>query len=348
MLSIYEALAQYLDHAPDVQARTIRKYRHDLNRWLRLGGSVSAEIITSDGIADVRAEGIRRGLSPATIEDTITTIRTILAGAGIVPPALGRRLRILRPDARQPTLAELGTLYDCATKALWPRHPSYMGWASPSRDGHSGNQFWRVIQPLAAQRQRETLWRGFTCLALWSGLRLSDLLRMTWDEHVFDDRIVVVASKTGKRHSLPITPTVRRHLDELRTFCSPLVLGVRDSNRNLKKIRSELVRLCACAGISAVVPKMLRRASVTAWDIAGPGCGAIIHGCGTPRVLQHYRDDFRVLEAAAIRFPWPESLLTETERETRQRGVAELLAVVERLPVERLPDVVRVARAFGS
>jgi integrase len=347
MGSIYEALAKHLDHAPDVASATRRKYRHDLARWLRLGGSIHATDITAASVSDVRAAGLRRGLSPATIEDTLTTIRTILAGSGSVPPEIGRRLKRRRSDARQPSLTEIGTLYDAATKALWPRQPSLMGWARPGRDGHSGYFYWRVIRPLAAQSQRETFWRGLTVLALWSGLRLADLLRLSWDEHVGGDRLVVVASKTGKRHSLPVTPIVRRNLDALRGLGTPLVLGIRDSARNRTMIRHELARLCDSAGIPVIVPKQLRRSSVTAWDIAGPGCGVIVHGCGTPRVMQHYRDDFRVLEAAADQFPWPENMLASNEREARQRLTHELLILVSRLPPERVRDVVKVAKAFG-
>lgn len=83
--SLYDALADYLRAAIDIRAPA--KPRHDINRWLRLGGAIDIGGVTTERIIAVRREGVSRNLSPRTIEDTISTILTIVRAARRPVPA---------------------------------------------------------------------------------------------------------------------------------------------------------------------------------------------------------------------------------------------------------------------
>lgn len=71
----------------------------------------------------------------------------------------------------------------------------------------------------------------------------------------------------------------------------------------------------------------MRRASITAWEECC-GAGRLIHGCQSDVVSRHYlaiRKPPRALLDGALRFVWPEEMLTDADRDTQQQQTESFL-----------------------
>jgi integrase len=273
--------------------RSRPKLVHHVNRWGRYVPDDTLRGLAA-GVPIFRRTAAEAGLSAATIETTITDLITVARDFGLqVDP--GRRLRRPTPRPWPPTVQELGRLYYHVGVARWPLRVRRQDW-----------------------------WRCLLVLGSWSGLRLGDLLGLTWSE-IGGGWIGCRASKTGAAHRIPLTPVICRHLDQLgqlehRTDGQP-VLGHATSRHQLYR---DFGRICQAAGTRQIRPKQLRQFAITQWSLVSAEAGRIIHGCGLG-VMRHYLDQGRVLAAAAPHVELPEEFYSAAERAERISGEARLL-----------------------
>ena len=307
------------DYAAEVQPRTAKKIEHELNRWDRLKMPAKLAEISTATFEEFRA-ALRGKLAATTIEDTISDLRTLIKFAGRTPPDAGRRLKRTKRCRHVPEVAAVGRAYVNAGVTVWPR----------------------CVHGRTPELQRidnADFWRAWLAVGYFTALRLGDLCRLEWTAFR-DDRIVATAGKTGKVHEFPLPEVVRRHLEPLRAaglsrpFPVPAWAG--------KRIRRELKRCDDQIG-----PQALRRASVTSWACASAEAGRIVHG-ERLGVLAHYYDTRRLLASAENRFAWPDEMLAGVglDRTTQRR--AELMAVLDRVPADKIEDVLRVTKALSQ
>ena len=307
-----------IEYAATVAPRTGSKIRHELNRWARLGLPDSLDV-TTDNFAAFRLATQAR-LSATTIEDTVSDIRTLIRFAGRTPPDAGRRLKRRKVCRPVPEVAAVDRAYANADVTVWP---------------HCSNG--RV--PELQRINNGDFWRAWLCVGYYTALRLGDLCRLQWDAFR-SDRIVATAGKTGRVHEFPFPEVVRLHLEPLRAaeLSRPFPVPTWAAAR----IRRELTRCDEAIG-----PQPLRRASVTSWACASAEAGRIVHG-ERLGVLASYYDTRRILAGAESRFAWPESMLAGVglSRTTQRR--LELMAALDRVPDDRIDDVLRVTRALSE
>ena len=313
MLDLRDKLTAYLRLAGDL--RSAKKLRYRVNCWSR--HAPLAVPVTSDAVAVFRDSAASVGLSPVTIEGTISDIATILRGTGGVVPDLGRRLMRPKPTAPQPSLDDVGKIYAAVEQSDWPKR-------------------W-----LPSQRSR--WWRGYLFLSLWTGLRIGDLRTLTWSD-VFADRIDRVANKTGARHVFPVTVDVKRHLDMLRGLNAEFVVPV--ARGSLRFVRDELTELCRFANVERFGPQMLRRASITEWTCTAPDAGALIHGSGLG-VRSYYVSPLKVLSRASENFTLPSEIQDRATRTANDAALKRLLSIAKRLKsAENINRLARMAEAW--
>jgi integrase len=277
-----------LEHLSETQAR---RMRHHVNRWSKWTGDPPFSGISSSVFDTFRRDCLAAGLSPWTIESTVWEVCHLAKLAGYQLDA-GRKLRRPPPQPRVPSLGVVGRLYLVADQSTWPKR----SWAT------CGD--W---------------WRCLLVVATWTGWRRSDLARLTWAD-VEDDRLTVRAKKTGITHQIPMTPTVRRHLDLLAGHSGP-VFAMTHSH---KQLDDQFTRLATAAGVPPVTLQQLRRLAITNWSSVNAEAGRIVHGCGIG-VMRHYLDPLAVLAAAAPLVRLPEVFLSEEERDAEQQHRQELL-----------------------
>ena len=143
---------------------------------------------------------------------------------------------------------ELGRLYEKADVATWPNSDS--------------------VTP-------RTFWKALLCCAYFTGLRLGDLLALTWD-CIREDRIRVRSAKTNRVLVLPLHPVLRAHLEPMRGSDGELVFPISPEFRPL--IHEEFERIGKAADILHVTLQSIRRLSATAYEAAQHGSGSLLLG----------------------------------------------------------------------
>lgn len=310
--NLKNVLEQYSLQAP---AASLRKLRYRVNCWLRHAPGTLP--VTPASVAAFRASAANAGLSPVTIEGTISDVVTMLRGTGQTVPDIGKRLKKPPLLAEQPSLDDVGKVYALAESAEWPRR-------------------W-----LPSQRVR--WWRGYLFLSVWTGLRIEDIRQLRWDG-VFADRIERQANKTSARHVFPVTSDVRRHLDMLRGLDSETLIPV--AHGSLRFVRNELTDLCELAKVTRFGPQMLRRASISEWSCCGNDAGALIHGCGLG-VRNYYVNPLKVLARAAERFTLPREMCDPSARTATDQALKRLADIAKRLGnAENINRLARMAEAW--
>lgn len=321
MSTLPEILARYLADATNVAESTRRTCRYVCNAWGKRTGIAVAERIDEAAIVRFRAACVADHLSPHTIERWIDYLCLMLRTSGF-NPSVGRRLALPEPDPTMPTLEEFGQVYEAAKYVDRPR-------LCRCDPGH-------YVQALLA-------------VGLWTGLRLSDWFSLEWSD-VTESVITKRATKTSKVHKFPMCSVVRRHLDRLPKRPGPIFPVWAPCPTRLREM---LARLCDDVKVKQFTPQEVRRLSINTWTDANPCAGAIIQGASLGRgsALPWYlaKDKpLKVLEKAAPAFVWPDEMLTDSERDKRQSGEAELLTLTRRLSSERMADLRRVALAFAE
>ena len=146
------------------------------------------------------------------------------------------------------SVTELGRLYENADVADWPNSDS----VTPG-----------------------TFCKAFLCCAYFTGLRLGDLLALTW-EYIREDRIRMRSAKTNRVVVLPHHPVLCAHLEPMRGSDGELVFPIPPESRPL--IREQLERIGDAADIPRVTLRSIRRLSATAYETAQLGSGSLLLG----------------------------------------------------------------------
>lgn len=300
-------------YSHEVSGRTSQRWRHNVTRWLKFGGEGKPASITTESFEawrDVVRPLVASGdLSPTTVEDTISDVRTLIAREFGTAPGRGRSLRKRTQVKRVPTLDELGRAWKAAGSLndVWPT-----AWV-----------------PALRKVESSAFWRAWLVVSYWTGLRLGDLMELRWRD-VGEDRITTTSSKTGKLHSFPMIDRLQESLNPIRTS-DERVFPVPAWGHN--RIRRELRRLDP-----NLTPQALRRLSITEWTVADPEAGRIVHGTSLDVVNRHYLDGLRVLERASTRVSWPDVLAPSTLERRRH-----LMSVLKRIPDEKVDALLQVA-----
>jgi integrase len=131
------------------------------------------------------------------------------------------------------------------------------------------DKLWTEEMVGAALEGFPTNLRWALVLALWTGQRQGDLLRLPWSAYR-DGKIRLRQSKTGSRVSIPVAQTLRLELERIPKV-SPVILT--SSHRmpwTSDGFRSSWRKACAKAGIADVTNHDLRGSAVT--RLAEAGC----------------------------------------------------------------------------
>lgn len=282
-MQIAEAYAAlYGEWSPMLSAASRKRHIHDIRRFTSLMGEVSIFEIDTLAYQRFRALAVQSGMSPATCETTLRTIRQTLnacASMGKLDrvPYKGRGLPVRIHKPQPATLEELRKLWDASIAATWPKRTP---WGKPAR-----------------------FWRAWLAFGYFTGLRLTDLTWKLARTHIEPGRIQFQASKTGAEHVWPMTENLWRVLNWRRDQNDGKALFHCALSTN--HLRKHLRFLCEAAEIRRLTPKRLRQSSVTQWTIADTRAGEYVHGVGLPGVLRHYIDPEAVLRAALPRLCWP-------------------------------------------
>jgi hypothetical protein len=293
------------------------KLRHRVNCWRRFSRSAVPNPAEFDGF---RRRARSEGLTAQTVEATVGDIARICGQSD-----LGTRLpRWRNVNCRAvPSLDLISAVYEAAPSAEWPncvlsRTPAL-----------------RVVS--------SAVWlRAFVVFAYYTAFRLRDLRSVTWSG-ITTAEINWQSSKTGRLHRLPNCPVVERHLEPLRECGSTRLFPISSGQERL--LRRELSRLTG--DTRAFGPQPLRRAAITQWSIASPEAGRIVHGSGLG-MMAHYLDPFETLVNAMPRRRWPAAMLTPAELDERHSREHSLAELAQRLPLDRLDDLLKVGRAFAG
>lgn len=306
-------------YAHEVEPRTSQKWRHNLNRWIKLGGCDAAEQVTTDVIETWRSVARQCELSATTIEDTISDVLTWIRRIRLPAPDRGRSLRRKRQPKHVPTLDQFDSAYLACVDHRWPCR------------GIS------QVQGLRRVSSRD-FWRAWLVVGYWTGLRLGDMLSLEWDD-ISADRLSVTAEKTGHEHAFPMHSILKAHIEPLTRSGERRVFPV--ATWAQPRVRRELGRLANGYG-----PQPQRRLAITAWTAADPEAGRIIHGTGLDVVNRHYLDALAILERHAPAVRWPQSVLQSCGMSETTVRRAELLRALHRLPEDRVETVLQVATSM--
>lgn len=189
-------------------------------------------------------------------------------------------------------------------------------------------EFDRVITAAGEWHRR---WLAF---AYATGLRLGDIEQQSPDR---PECIDVRATKTRKRHVIPLPEPVRR-----------LLIGV-SLWKPRRRLRRELYALCDRAGVRHIGPQQIRALSATEWERARPGAGAVILGHALPgwsAATHYYLDQSQPLRLALPAFRLPPSILTVEERDAAVAREIEIIALYRTLPEQQQETAADVLRAM--
>lgn len=105
-------------------------------------------------------------------------------------------------------------------------------------------------------------------LALWTGQRQGDLLRLPWS--AYDGaRIRLKQSKTGRRFTIPVGPTLREHLSQAKRRAATILTNTEGNSWTSDGFRTSWGRACARAKIDDVTFHDIRGSAVTRLALAG-------------------------------------------------------------------------------
>ena len=144
--------------------------------------------------------------------------------------------------------------------------------------------------------------RALVTLALLTGARRGELLKLEWD-HVSDAEIVFLVTKNGRQRRLPLTPGI---LDVLRVLprIHPWVFTNPRTGKPFQSVAKNLERALARAGISTgdVTFHTLRHTALSRMIAAGHSDHTVmaISGHSSTRMLERYVHPTQELKISAL------------------------------------------------
>jgi integrase len=150
---------------------------------------------------------------------------------------------------------------------------------------------WQWLSPWSCQ---------LVVLMYWTGARLEDAIGLQLRLNPQCRSIYWEASKTGRKHRIPVP-------DWLREWLEPVRLPYKFSNDHAQVIvRGELDRVCQIAKIPRILPSQIRDRGITEWSKVSSDAGAILHGHGLG-TRDHYVPALEILSSAMYRVKLPQS-----------------------------------------
>lgn len=254
--------------------------------------------VTQASIESFRDKAIGSGLSPATIEAVIYTVRRIVNFSNDQNIPLGRKLFVPKPSPDVPRMETIDAIYRKVSATKWPR----------KLNAH----------------QRCDWWRAYIVLTCWTGFRISDVSKLEW-VHFESDCVRLCAKKTVRYRrpdlAVPMTFTLRRHVNQIKGLFGDRVFGI---TKCLRQLRDELERIADAAKVPYVPPHGFRRFAVNVWTDADPLAGQLIQGCRLG-AMDNYLDVLRHLSRVSSRVEMPDAFYTPAEIARRQDDELSLL-----------------------
>lgn len=284
---------------------TYATYRSALAAWKQYGSpELQAGEIRQSHLLAWRAAMLDEGYSAYTWQSYWHIVRAILSTCGVEGEIEGLprtpRIKSLMADPKpRPSVQEFAALYQACDQAYWPH---------------------------VATLPAPLVWRSWLALALMTGQRRGDILRLRWCD-IYSDGIRLEPEKTVRHSKWAYCPNVDGVLTRILEpfdWNGEFVFGKLNWRGD---VASEIQRNIADA---AGVPRELatfhpiRRLSVDLWTMAHPQAGDLISGRGitVSRVTRrHYlgKDAERsaieeIMRSAARRFEIPGCLSERKQR----------------------------------
>lgn len=257
----------------DLADRTREWYRHECNRWERVTGNPDLSAVDTPLLLEYR-QHISAQVQPPTVNAALRAVRCLLSAAGVGCSV--RYVREQRIPKRVYSLVHLERVYLATEAASWPQQIDPAAW-----------------------------WRCLFVLAYCTGLRRSDLFRLTWDDYDSEEQVLQFsAAKTGKWHEIPVHPVLSSHLRRLPRATREILPLV----RNWRRFRGELRAIAQQAAVPHLTLKQLRALAGTQFELAHPGAGALLLGHSLGRestTFRHYVPPVAVLRQACDRLEIP-------------------------------------------
>jgi integrase len=208
-------------------------------------------------IAEYR-EGPRwRRLAPRTRKDYEKVLEWAEATFGTLPPARMERRHIIRAQSENSErlrfanyiVQVLSVLFEQAIDLGWITHNPAKGIRLLKSEGEDLHKPWpdEMINAFTAAAPVGSVPRTVMELAIGTGQRIGDLLRMRWD-HIDGDGIAVRQGKTKTALWIPFTPRLREYLAQLRFRNLTIVAGPKGSPVNYHSAAAAIRALRAQIG----------------------------------------------------------------------------------------------------
>lgn len=307
---------RYLDfYHSRLSANTRANIRYRVNHWNRVAPDNDLSVAAIESYRNI---ALTKGYLARTIEDTVAVIRKLAEFNGDVI-GIGRKLYVPKPNPDVPTIERIDALYRSVRVANWPNR-------------------------LRASKRKDW-WQGLIAIGCWTALRLGDLKSLK-RSHVRQACITIAANKTSRfgrpSLSVPISPTIGRHLDRLDMFPGSL-FGMTQS---YKQLRRELKRIAETAGVQYVSPQGLRRFGINQWTHADSLAGQLIQGKSLG-VMSHYLDVARHLASVSSEVLMPKAFYTDDELRESQSQECSLLACFRKTKPANRELILKIARELS-
>ncbi|MCA3442060.1 MAG: tyrosine-type recombinase/integrase [Rhodobacter sp.] len=185
-------------------------------------------------IAEYRAGPRWKRLAPRTRKDYEKVLEWAEATFGPLPPARMERRHVLRAQAENSErlrfanyiVQVLSVLFEQAIDLGWITHNPAKGIRLLKGDGEDLHKPWPddMIDAYTAAAPIGSVPRTVMELAIGTGQRIGDLLRMRWD-HIDGEGIAVRQGKTRTDLWIPFTPRLRDYLAQLPRRSLTIVAG---------------------------------------------------------------------------------------------------------------------------
>lgn len=185
-------------------------------------------------IAEYRAGPRWKRLAPRTRKDYEKVLEWAEASFGALPPERMERRHVLRAQSENSDrmrfanyiVQVLSVLFEQAIDLGWITHNPAKGIRLLKSDGEDLHRPWpdEMVAAFTAAAARGSPARTILELAIGTGQRIGDLLRMRWDQFE-EGGIALRQGKTGTALWIPFTPRLRTYLDTLPRKSLTVIAG---------------------------------------------------------------------------------------------------------------------------
>ena len=246
-LTLLKCLESYLETRNTLSPATISKYRNEPNRHLKSWLNKPMKNISEDDIIKMHKAITKK--SPSVANRIMRLVRALFNHSNLTCKDInGNRLF---PDNPVKCLSLL---------RLWNNIESRTGYLKV----HELEKWIQATEELARSTRYGEVQRDFLQLALFTGLRRNEALKLEWENIDFKNKTLLVPlTKNGKSHSLPLCTYTyallkRRH----KTKKSKYVFAACSGNGHLVEPQHAIVKVRELSGVH-FTPHDLRRTFIT-------------------------------------------------------------------------------------